>query len=121
MTALTYVNRPTRLTDHGGGEAAFSYAPRCQNPGRAMSLIIMPSTGVIPAMAVEGIVNPACVRAIRRPPKRPSPDRAYNTADHSTRRPGDQEPGPGTECCANCICLRARRSGDHSSTDQGGR
>jgi hypothetical protein len=37
-------------TVQGGGK---------QQSRRAMSLIVMPSTGVIPAMPVEGIIDPA--------------------------------------------------------------
>jgi hypothetical protein len=90
----------------------FPPVPLCCG-GRSGSLIIMPSTGVIPAMPVEGIIDPARARTIRRPPKRPSPERAYNTADHSTGRPGDHKSAPGTECCTNSIGFRTCRSSDH--------
>jgi hypothetical protein len=81
--------------------------------GASVSLIVMPSTGVIPAMPVEGIIDPACVRTIRRSPKRSAPDCADNSADHSAGRSSDNKPGPGSERCANSICLRTRWSSNN--------
>jgi hypothetical protein len=69
----------------------------------------MPSTGVISAMPVEGIIDPACARTIRRSPKRSSPDGADNAADHSADRPSDHKARPGAESCANGIGLRTSR------------
>jgi len=74
-----------------------------------VSLIIMPSAGVIPAMPVEGIIDPACARTIRRSPKRSSPDCADNAADRSADRPSDHKASPGAESCANSIGLRIGR------------
>jgi len=98
------VPRQTTAAESGGQLSLLSKS------GRAMSLIIMPSTGVIPAMPVEGIIDPACVRTIRRSPKRSPPDSADNAADHSTGRPSDHKPGPSAECCPNGIGFRTDRS-----------
>jgi len=63
-----------------------------------VSLVIMPPTGgVIPAMPVERIIDPACVRTIRRSPKRMSPDPTNNSTNHRTRGPSDHETSPGTK------------------------
>ena len=70
----------------------------------------MPATRVIPAVPVERIVDPTCVRTIRRSPKWSAPDRADNAADHSTGGSSDQKPSPGAECCANSIGSRNSRS-----------
>src|SRR5262249_9506988 len=89
-----------------------------RNPPRLS--ILVPSTVVIPAMPIEGIIDPACARTIRRSPKRSSPDCAHNATNHSANRPSDHKPGPNTECCANSIGFRTCRSSDHQENWCGG-
>ena len=80
-----------------------------REPGTAymrVTLIMMPSTAVIPAMPIEEIIDPACARTIRWSPKRSPPDCADNAADHSAWRSSDHKPRPGPECRADGIGLR---------------
>jgi hypothetical protein len=69
-----------------------------------------PPAGVIPAMPVKTIINPACARTIRRSPKRSAPDRADNAADHGANGAGYHKSGTGAESRANGIGSGTRRS-----------
>jgi hypothetical protein len=54
-------------------------------------------------MPVEMMVDPTRTRAVRRPPKWASPDRANNATDHQADRPGDYQARAGTESRADGI------------------
>jgi hypothetical protein len=56
---------------------------------KPVSLIIVPSTAVIPAMPVKTIIDPACTRTVRGAPKRSSPNCADDAADNGTGRSSD--------------------------------
>jgi hypothetical protein len=63
-----------------------------------------------PAMPVKVVVNPASLRANRRPPEWVPPHRADNATDHQANRPGDHQTSTSTKHRANGIRWRTCRS-----------
>jgi len=80
--------------------------------------IAMPSSAVISAVPIKGIIDPTRVRTVWRAPKRVSPHGANHAADDCSRGSGDDQSGSDAKGRADCVRPRTRR---RSRYDRDGR